>query len=89
MEAELLSKLEEKIESAIETIELLRLQLEELENKRAFLINENQNLQKKQSVWEQNLAVMLEKLEHIENSDPIKLMAINTINEAELEEELI
>lgn len=66
MSSELLQKLEEKIDNAVETIELLRLQAEELEEKNSRLNNENTALKNKQAAWEQNLATMLEKLDAIE-----------------------
>lgn len=66
MSSELLQKLEGKIDNAIETIELLRLQAEELEEKHSKLLNENSSLRNKQAAWEQNLSNMLEKLDAIE-----------------------
>ncbi len=66
MSTELLQKLEDKIDNAIETIELLRLQSDELEEKYSKLLNENTMLRNKQATWEQNLANMLEKLDAIE-----------------------
>lgn len=70
MSSELLQKLEDKIDNAIETIELLRLQAEELEEKYAKLMADNNALKSKQSAWEQNLATMLEKLDAIEPKTP-------------------
>lgn len=69
MSSELLQRLEDKIDNAIETIELLRLQTEELEDKHARLLNENAALKNKQATWEQNLTTMLEKLDAIEPKD--------------------
>jgi cell division protein ZapB len=66
MSSELLQKLEDKIDNAIETIELLRLQAEELEEKHSRLMNENSSMKNKYSAWEQNLTTMLEKLDAIE-----------------------
>jgi cell division protein ZapB len=66
MSVELLQRLEEKIDNAVETIELLRLQIEELEDKHAKLNNENSSLKNKHISWEQNLTVMLEKLDTVE-----------------------
>jgi cell division protein ZapB len=66
MSNDLLQKLEDKIDNAIETIELLRLQAEESEEKHSRLLQEHAHLKSKQSAWEQNLATMLEKLDAIE-----------------------
>ena len=65
MSNELLQKLERKIENAVETIELLKLQIEELEEKNATLANENNNLKDKQISWEKNLNTMLDKLSNV------------------------
>ena len=66
MSIELLQKLENKIDYAIETIELLKLQLEEAEEKNANLASENTALKNKQSSWESNLNIMLDKLNKFE-----------------------
>ena len=63
MATTLLEKLEEKIDVSIETIELLRLQLEEAEEKIIKLEEKNHLLKNRQTEWEQNLAQMLQKLE--------------------------
>ncbi len=67
MPSELLQKLESRIDNAIESIELLRLQIEELEVKNAKLFDENSILKDRQSYWEKNLNLMLDKLDTIEN----------------------
>jgi len=69
MSNELLQRLEDKIDNAIETIELLRLQTEELEDKNARLMQDYSSLKSKQAAWEQNLTNMLEKLDAIESKD--------------------
>ena len=63
MATTLLEKLEEKIDVSIETIELLRLQVEEAEEKIIKLEEKNHLLKNRQTEWEQNLAQMLQKLE--------------------------
>ena len=63
MATTLLEKLEEKIDNSIEIIELLRLQIEEAEDKIVKLEEKNQLLKNKQTEWEQNLSQMLQKLE--------------------------
>lgn len=72
MSIELLQKLEDKIDNALETIELLRLQNDELEEKYAKLLNENNTLKNKHAAWEQNLTTMLEKLDAIEPKAPMQ-----------------
>jgi len=57
------------IDNTVETIELLRLQNDELEEKYNRLLEENNSLKDKQTTWEQNLTTMLEKLDAIEAKD--------------------
>lgn len=71
MSSELLFKLEEKIDHAIENIELLRLQVEELEDRNQSLIDENAALKNKQTTWEQNLSLMLQKLDSVNNKKEV------------------
>ena len=71
MSSELLQRLEDKIDNALETIELLRLQNEEAEEKYSKIINEYNFLKNKQADWEQNLTNMLEKLDAIEPKEPV------------------
>lgn len=71
MSSELLQKLEDKIDNVLETIELLRLQNDELEEKYSKLLNETNALKNKHSAWEQNLTTMLEKLDAIEPKAPV------------------
>ncbi len=70
MSNELLQKLEDKIDNVLETIELLRMQHEELEDKYEKLLNENTLIKNKQATWEQNLTNMLEKLDAVEPKTP-------------------
>ena len=65
MSNELLQKLERKIENAVESIELLKLQVEELEEQNTKLASENSSLKSKQAGWEKNLTYMLEKLSNV------------------------
>lgn len=63
MSEQLLTQLEKKIDNAIENIELLRLQIEELEEKNAKLQDENATFKSRQSQWEQGLTKLLHKLD--------------------------
>lgn len=59
----LLQNLEEKINNTLEVIELLRLQVEEFEEKNNQLTAENLALKNRQTEWEHNLTAMLRKLD--------------------------
>jgi len=68
MSSQLLQQLEAKVEQTVETIELLRLQIEELEQKNTKLQDDNNVLKDKHEVWEKTLYTMLHKLSGIENA---------------------
>jgi len=65
MSEKLLTQLEEKIDNAIENIELLQLQVEELEEKNAKLQSENEAFKSRQSQWEHGLTKLLNKLDDV------------------------
>ena len=68
MSNQLLEQLEAKIDETVETIEILRLQIEELEEKNTKLQDENQVLKDKHLAWEQTLNSMLSKLRSLESA---------------------
>jgi cell division protein ZapB len=63
MSQSIFHKLEARVDAALETIELLRLQLEDQEEHNKTLLTENANLKNKQIEWEHDLATLLRKLE--------------------------
>jgi len=65
MSNRLLEQLESKIDDVIETVEIMRLQIEELEEKNATLQAENAIFKSRQSEWEQGLTTLLNKLDDI------------------------
>lgn len=86
----LLEELDRRVDNTIETIELLRLQIDELEEKYNKLTGENDALKGKQSSWEQNLSVMLQKLNAIDapkQAEPSQPAQIVRETEAEAEAE--
>jgi cell division protein ZapB len=74
MSNRLLEQLEKRIDDIIETIDLLRLQVEELEEKNVLLHNENHALKSRQSQWEQGLNTLLNKLDDV-STDSDKILA--------------
>jgi cell division protein ZapB len=60
---ELLDQLEEKIILALETIELLRMENEELKDEVSELKNQNVELDSQQSAWEVKVASILGQFE--------------------------
>lgn len=55
MSLELLSKLETKIQAALENIELLKMELEEEKQKNTHLIEQNQQLQQDLNSWNEKV----------------------------------
>ena len=68
MSSQLLEQLEAKVDETVETIEILRLQIEELEEKNTSLQDENNVLKDKHDAWEKTLHSMLEKLGSLESA---------------------
>ena len=72
MTTQVLTQLEEKIELALETIELLRMQVEELEKKNEGLQTERDSMLGKQSEFETSIASLLDKLKAIDEGQVSK-----------------
>lgn len=66
MSNQLLLRLEEKINHALEIIEVQRMQLEEAEQINQRLQLENSDLQNRQIQWEESLSALLKKLSNAE-----------------------
>ncbi len=85
MANDLLKKLEEKINEAIETIELSRMEVTDLKE-------QNEELENRYSDWETRLSSLIEKfeqLEDIENGDvEVEVSAAMQSTEGETEEEV-
>lgn len=73
MTTNLLQKLEEKIANALDTIELMRLQIDALEQ-------ENTKLKTEQDKWHRDLKALLSRFEQIESSSHA---SVNEVDEEE------
>ena len=62
MTNDLLKKLEEKIDEAVETIELSRMEVSDLKE-------QNEELENRYSDWETRLSTLIEKFEQLEDSE--------------------
>ncbi len=67
-----LLELESKIDHVIESIELLKLQVEELEQYNAELQQENNKLKGHQSEWTQGLHTLIHKLDTVQTEPQLK-----------------
>ena len=84
MANDLLKKLEEKINSAIETIELSRMEVTDLKE-------QNEELENRYADWETRLSTLIEKFEQLEDSEDSEVEEENTVmqdTEEESEQEV-
>ena len=71
MANDLLKKLEEKINEAIETIELSRMEVTDLQE-------QNEELENRYADWETRLSTLIEKFEQLEDSEDFEVEEENT-----------
>ena len=71
MANDLLKKLEEKINEAIETIELSRMEVSDLKE-------QNEELENRYADWETKLSTLIEKFEQLEDSEDSEVEEENT-----------
>ena len=84
MANDLLKKLEEKINEAIETIELSRMEVTDLKE-------QNEELENRYADWETRLSTLIEKFEQLEDSEDAEVEEVNVAmqdTEEESEEEV-
>ena len=84
MANDLLKKLEAKINSAIETIELSRMEVSDLKE-------QNEELENRYADWETRLSILIEKFEQLEDSEATEVEEVNAAmedTEEESEEEV-
>ena len=82
---DLLKKLEEKINEAIETIELSRMEVTDLKE-------QNEELENRYADWEIRLSTLIEKFEQLEDSEDADVEEVNAAiqdTEEEPEEEVV
>jgi len=66
MNFDVLEKLENKVQAAVDTISLLQMELEELKEENAQLVNTNTELKGQQDVWQDRLRSLLGKMDEVE-----------------------
>ncbi len=82
MSNNLLKQLEEKINSAIETIELSRMEITELKER-------NDELENRYVDWEERLSALIEKFEQLEEGEAVEIEAEVEASIQKVEEEEI
>lgn len=87
MSKELIEKLETKVDNAIEVIELLRLQVEELEDANKKANEANAKLNEANTCYENNINSLLDKLAKIEASNTAREASVaqSFVPQAEVE----
>ncbi|MFM2486125.1 cell division protein ZapB [Celerinatantimonas yamalensis] len=65
MSFELLEELEGKIQSAVENIELLRMEIDELKEQNSQLSDENSRLHQEQDAWQERLKSLLGRMSNV------------------------
>ena len=82
MSNDLLKQLEGKINAAIETIELSRMEITELKE-------QNDELENRYVDWEDRLSALIEKFEHLEDGEIVEIEAEVEVSIQKVEEEEI
>lgn len=85
MSDRLLVQLEVKIDDMIDTLQILRLQVSDLEEKNGALQTENTALKTRQTHWEQGLTTLLNKLDDVNPASSEEALEIENF-EHEVEE---
>lgn len=65
MSLEVLEQLEAKVQSAVDNISLLKMELDELKEQNGKLQNENQQLRNDQAAWQDRLRALLGKMDQV------------------------
>lgn len=68
MSFDVLEKLEAKIQSAVDAISLLQMEIDELKEKNHQLGEENQQLKQEHASWQDRLRVLLSKIDQVEEN---------------------
>ncbi|NHH99032.1 MULTISPECIES: cell division protein ZapB [Oceanimonas] len=68
MSFDVLEKLEAKIQTAVDTISLLQMEVDELKEQNGKLDDENQQLRQQHQAWQDRLQALLGKIDQVEES---------------------
>ncbi len=68
MSLEVLEQLEAKVQTAVDNIALLRMEMEELKTQNLRLKDENQQLRNDHQAWQERLRALLGKMDQMEES---------------------
>ncbi|WMC10305.1 cell division protein ZapB [Oceanimonas pelagia] len=68
MSFDVLEKLEAKIQTAVDTISLLQMEVDELKEQNGKLDDENQQLRQQHQAWQERLQALLGKIDQVEEN---------------------
>ncbi|EDM68406.1 hypothetical protein PE36_16454 [Moritella sp. PE36] len=72
MNFDVLDKLESKVQTAVDTITLLQMELEELKEENNQLLADNSELKSQQDVWQDRLRSLLGKMDEVQELEELE-----------------
>lgn len=72
MNFDVLDKLESKVQTAVDTITLLQMELEELKEENNQLLANNSELKSQQDVWQDRLRSLLGKMDEVQELEELE-----------------
>ena len=72
MNFDVLDKLESKVQTAVDTISLLQMELEELKEENNQLLANNSELKSQQDVWQDRLRSLLGRMDEVQELEELE-----------------
>jgi cell division protein ZapB len=72
MNFDVLDKLESKVQTAVDTISLLQMELEELKEENNLLVANNSELKSQQDVWQDRLRSLLGRMDEVQELEELE-----------------
>ncbi|MBL1418549.1 MAG: cell division protein ZapB [Moritella sp.] len=72
MNFDVLDKLESKVQTAVDTITLLQMELEELKEENNQLLADNSELKSQQDAWQDRLRSLLGKMDEVQELEELE-----------------
>ena len=72
MNFDVLDKLESKVQTAVDTISLLQMELEELKEENNQLLANNSELKEQQDVWQDRLRSLLGRMDEVQELEELE-----------------
>ncbi|MGC3835086.1 MULTISPECIES: cell division protein ZapB [Moritella] len=72
MNFDVLDKLESKVQTAVDTISLLQMELEELKEENNELLANNSELKSQQDVWQDRLRSLLGRMDEVQELEELE-----------------